>query len=100
MNLEELRANWNELGSADLFSAILTVPEYKGNRWRVEEFFRTGQRRVGPARADWRPAWITGLAGRNAGRRQSSMLEIRLPRSRRCQEIGSARVSVLNHETT
>jgi SAM-dependent methyltransferase len=43
MNLEELRANWNELGSTDPLWAILSVPEYKGNRWSVEEFFRTGQ---------------------------------------------------------
>lgn len=47
MNLEELRANWNELGSTDPLWAILTVPEYKGNRWGVEEFFRSGQAAVG-----------------------------------------------------
>jgi SAM-dependent methyltransferase len=46
MNLEELRANWNELGSTDPLWAILSVPEYKGNRWRVEEFFRTGKAAV------------------------------------------------------
>ena len=43
MNLEELRANWDELGATDPLWAILTVPEYKGNRWNVEEFFRSGQ---------------------------------------------------------
>jgi 2-polyprenyl-3-methyl-5-hydroxy-6-metoxy-1,4-benzoquinol methylase len=47
MNLEELRANWNELGATDPLWAILTVPEYKGNRWNVEEFFRSGQIAVG-----------------------------------------------------
>jgi SAM-dependent methyltransferase len=43
MDLEELRANWDELGATDPLWAILTVPEYKGNRWDVEEFFRSGQ---------------------------------------------------------
>jgi 2-polyprenyl-3-methyl-5-hydroxy-6-metoxy-1,4-benzoquinol methylase len=46
MNLEELRANWNELGATDPLWAILSVPEYKGNRWNVEEFFRSGQTAV------------------------------------------------------
>jgi 2-polyprenyl-3-methyl-5-hydroxy-6-metoxy-1,4-benzoquinol methylase len=43
MNLEELKANWNELGATDPLWAILSVPEYKGNRWNVEEFFRSGE---------------------------------------------------------
>jgi SAM-dependent methyltransferase len=43
MNLEELGANWNELGATDPLWAILTVPEYKGNRWNAEEFFRSGR---------------------------------------------------------
>src|SRR3954463_12883716 len=47
MNLDELRANWNELGATDPLWAILTVPEYKGNRWNAEEFFRSGQTAVG-----------------------------------------------------
>ena len=46
MNIEELRENWNELGALDPFWAILTVPEYKGNRWKVDEFFRSGQSAV------------------------------------------------------
>jgi 2-polyprenyl-3-methyl-5-hydroxy-6-metoxy-1,4-benzoquinol methylase len=46
MNLEELRANWDELGSTDPLWAILSVPEYKGNRWSVEEFFRSGEAAV------------------------------------------------------
>jgi SAM-dependent methyltransferase len=46
MNLEELRANWDELGSTDPLWAILSVPEYKGNRWSIEEFFRSGQAAV------------------------------------------------------
>src|SRR5438105_718121 len=43
MNLKELQANWNELGATDPLWAILSVPEYKGNRWDVEEFFGSGQ---------------------------------------------------------
>src|SRR5437868_5665423 len=46
MNLEELKANWNELGATDPLWAILSVPEYKGNRWNVEEFFRSGEAAV------------------------------------------------------
>jgi 2-polyprenyl-3-methyl-5-hydroxy-6-metoxy-1,4-benzoquinol methylase len=46
MNLDELRANWNELGDIDPLWAILSVPEYKGNRWKIEDFFRSGQSAV------------------------------------------------------
>lgn len=42
MNLRALQKNWQLFGSTDPFWAIITDPRKKGNRWDVEEFFRTG----------------------------------------------------------
>lgn len=42
MNLDDLKRNWNELGTVDPLWAILAAPDGKGNRWAVDDFFRTG----------------------------------------------------------
>ena len=42
MSLHSLQKNWHLFGSTDPFWAIITDPLKKGNRWDVEEFFRTG----------------------------------------------------------
>jgi SAM-dependent methyltransferase len=46
MNLNELQRNWDALGRADPLWANQFVPSKKGNRWDLEEFFRTGEREV------------------------------------------------------
>ena len=43
MDLEQLQANWDTFGRGDPLWAVLTDPTKKGNRWEVEEFFRTGE---------------------------------------------------------
>jgi SAM-dependent methyltransferase len=42
LSLRSLQRNWHLFGSTDPFWAIITDPRKKGNRWDVEEFFRTG----------------------------------------------------------
>ncbi|EAP99254.1 methylase involved in ubiquinone/menaquinonebiosynthesis-like protein [Janibacter sp. HTCC2649] len=46
MGLDDLRRNWNTLGSVDPLWAILAYPEQHQNRWDEEEFFATGQQAV------------------------------------------------------
>lgn len=46
MALDDLRRNWNSLGSVDPLWAILAFPENHQNRWDETEFFATGQRAV------------------------------------------------------
>lgn len=43
MDIKHLKENWEEFGATDPMWAILTDPEKKGNRWKPEEFFKTGQ---------------------------------------------------------
>lgn len=42
MDIKELQRNWDELGKTDPLWAILTFPHKKGNKWQVDEFFKTG----------------------------------------------------------
>jgi SAM-dependent methyltransferase len=42
MKLTELQREWNEAGRTDPFWAVLSDPEKKGNRWKIDEFFETG----------------------------------------------------------
>lgn len=42
MELDDLRRNWEVLGEEDPMWAILSVPDRKGGKWNVEEFFATG----------------------------------------------------------
>lgn len=46
MNIRRLRRHWDALGRIDPLWANLTVPDKKGNRWRVEEFFATGEQEI------------------------------------------------------
>lgn len=46
MELDDLRRNWDSLGSVDPLWAILAYPEQHQNRWDEGEFFATGQRAV------------------------------------------------------
>lgn len=43
MTLERLRRHWDLLGKKDPLWAVLALENKRGNRWRVDEFFATGQ---------------------------------------------------------
>lgn len=47
MELNKLRDNWNTFGQKDPLWSILTDATKKGNRWELEEFFKTGQEEIG-----------------------------------------------------
>lgn len=42
MSIKSLKKTWDFLGKTDPLWAILTAPDKKGNKWELEEFFRTG----------------------------------------------------------
>jgi len=42
MNLKEVQKNWDKFGKTDPLWSILTDPAKKGNKWNVDEFFKTG----------------------------------------------------------
>lgn len=46
MHLDDLRRNWDSLGSVDPLWAILAHPEQHQNRWDEDEFFATGRKAV------------------------------------------------------
>lgn len=43
MKLKELQKNWDEFGRQDPLWSILTNPTKKGNKWKLDDFFNTGQ---------------------------------------------------------
>ena len=43
MTLKRVRRHWDVLGQKDPLWAVLTSDDKRGNRWRVDEFFATGQ---------------------------------------------------------
>lgn len=43
MNLRALQRHWETFARRDPYWAVLTEPDKAGNRWDVEEFFRTGR---------------------------------------------------------
>ncbi len=46
MNLEELKRNWTKFGQKDPLWAIITWPDKKGRKWRLDEFFETGEKEI------------------------------------------------------
>lgn len=46
MDLEKLERNWNEFGNRDPLWAILTNPEYAGNKGDPRQFFDTGRQEI------------------------------------------------------
>ena len=52
MNLEELQRDWNDLGKEDPFWAVLSDPAKRGNKWNVEEFFKTGRDQIASTLAE------------------------------------------------
>ena len=56
MRLARLQRHWDEFGRRDPYWAILTDPSKKGNRWDLDEFFRTGEHEVADVLA-----WVASL---------------------------------------
>lgn len=46
MKLTEVKKNWDEFGKQDPLWSILTKRDKKGNRWGIEEFFKTGEEEI------------------------------------------------------
>lgn len=46
MNIKELQHNWNTFGKQDPLWAIITRSDKKGNKWDIDEFFKTGDRKI------------------------------------------------------
>ena len=42
MDLRELAQDWEEFAKTDPLWAILISREKRGNKWRIEDFFKTG----------------------------------------------------------
>ena len=45
-DLERLRSTWRVLGEQDPLWAILSRPDKRGNRWDIDEFFRSGEAEI------------------------------------------------------
>jgi len=46
MELEDLKKNWDEFGKQDAFWSILTDRTKKGNKWKPDDFFKTGEEEI------------------------------------------------------
>lgn len=46
LEIDSLKQTWDDLGKEDPLWAILSVPEKKGNKWDVKEFFDTGDKEI------------------------------------------------------
>jgi ubiquinone/menaquinone biosynthesis C-methylase UbiE len=46
MNFKELQNNWNKFGKQDPLWAIITCPEKKGGKWKLDEFFELGTQEI------------------------------------------------------
>lgn len=46
MNLDHTRRTYERLGREDPFYAVLTVPQFRHNRWDPREFFANGEREI------------------------------------------------------
>lgn len=46
MNLDHTRQTYEKLGRDDPFYAVLTVPQFRHNRWDPSEFFANGEREI------------------------------------------------------
>ena len=49
MNTKDLQKNWDKFGKMDPLWSILTLPDKKGNKWDIHEFFATGKREIDAA---------------------------------------------------
>ena len=46
MNLDHTKKTYEKLGRDDPFYAVLTVPQFRHNRWDPKEFFANGEREI------------------------------------------------------
>lgn len=46
MNLDHTRQTYEKLGRDDPFYAVLTVPQFRHNKWDPKEFFANGEREI------------------------------------------------------
>ena len=46
MDIKRLQKNWDEFGKIDPLWAILTDPNKKGGKWKIDEFFQTGVKEI------------------------------------------------------
>lgn len=46
MDINELKKNWDEFGKTDPLWAILSDSKKRGNKWKLDEFFYTGQSEI------------------------------------------------------
>ena len=44
--LQKLQRNWNKLADGDALWAILSDPTKKDNKWKLDEFFKTGEKEI------------------------------------------------------
>lgn len=42
MKLEQLKGAWDEIGKTDPLWGVLSAPDKRGQRWRIDEFLQTG----------------------------------------------------------
>lgn len=64
MNLRALRRHWDAFARRDPYWAVLTEPDKAGNRWDVEEFFRTGRDEIAAVMAYLSSLGLDGHRGR------------------------------------
>ncbi len=67
MSVRQMRRHWDALARQDPLWAVLTDPEKKENRWRLDEFFETGRREVA--------ALMEHLSGMELGLRRGRALD-------------------------
>lgn len=46
MSLGFLQENWEKFGKSDPLWAVLTYPDKKGGKWKIDEFFKTGDEEI------------------------------------------------------
>jgi SAM-dependent methyltransferase len=46
MKLKDLKKNWDEFGKQDPLWSILADPTKKGNKWKIDDFFKTGEEEI------------------------------------------------------
>jgi len=51
MDLGQLKRHWNAFGKTDPLWAIIALPDKKGNKWDMDEFFDRGEAEIGSVMA-------------------------------------------------
>ncbi len=80
MKLWQVRRHWDGLAKVDPYFAVLTDPGKQGNKWAIEEFFKTGVLEVGRD--------MERLGALGAGFRRASALDFGCGAGRLTQALG------------